>query len=264
MEDNAKLKELEDEIKVLKAEIHNALLDIREVILDRSNPLAEEGSTATIHMDLNTTARAMASEAAASQSADAMRAAQAGPQVDAPQSRAAEVEPGDPYDVGGAAGPPAESDQDVVDGSAETDPDDADAESEPDADESESEPMTDEEDTTTAQPEDTEDVSTEAVDSAEPESSTPSQERAEVPPMYQAFMPPEPGSQALTAWITGAMEEIGPKQLERVIAIHLLWGALPPHITRALAYLQELLRSSDEREPPWLKVMQELEDLSSL
>ena len=71
MELNTKVKELEDELKVLKAEIRNVLLDIREVILDRTNPLAEEHQSAFIRMDLNTTARALASEVGAREAAHA-------------------------------------------------------------------------------------------------------------------------------------------------------------------------------------------------
>src|SRR3972149_5765970 len=71
MEVNAKLKELEEEFKVLKAEIRNVLLDIREVILDRTNPLGEEHESAHLTLDLNTTARAMAAEAAAHEAFEA-------------------------------------------------------------------------------------------------------------------------------------------------------------------------------------------------
>ena len=71
MEVNAKLKELEEEFKVLKAEIRNVLLDIRESILDRTNPLGEEHESAHLTLDLNTTARAMAAEAAAHEAFEA-------------------------------------------------------------------------------------------------------------------------------------------------------------------------------------------------
>ncbi len=71
MDVNSKVKELEDELKVLKAEIRNSLLDIREVILERKNPLGEEHESAFIRMDLNTTARAMAAEAVGKEAAKA-------------------------------------------------------------------------------------------------------------------------------------------------------------------------------------------------
>jgi hypothetical protein len=59
------------------------------------------------------------------------------------------------------------------------------------------------------------------------------------------------------------MAAIGPQQLDRVITIHRLWGYLPPNISQALAHLQELIRCSQEVEPPWLKIMQDMERLSS-
>jgi len=59
------------------------------------------------------------------------------------------------------------------------------------------------------------------------------------------------------------MATIGPQQLDRVIAVHRLWGCLPPNIGQALAHLQELIRCSQEAEPAWLKIMQDMERLSS-
>src|SRR3989304_7765559 len=97
MELNTKVKELEDELKVLKAEIRNVLLDIREVILDRTNPLAEEHQSAFIRMDLNTTARALASEVGAREAAHASEQAEATAHGEAEHPRPAAP----------AAGPPA-------------------------------------------------------------------------------------------------------------------------------------------------------------
>jgi hypothetical protein len=59
------------------------------------------------------------------------------------------------------------------------------------------------------------------------------------------------------------MAVIGPQDLERVITIHRLWGSLPPNISYALAHLQRLIRSSQNAEPAWLKVMQDMERLAS-
>jgi hypothetical protein len=63
--------------------------------------------------------------------------------------------------------------------------------------------------------------------------------------------------------VAEAMAAIGPQQLDRVITIHRLWGYLPPNISQALAHLQELIRCSQEPEPAWLKIMQDMERLSS-
>ncbi len=99
MEINNRVKELEDELKILKAEIRNILLEIREVILDKTNPLREEHESAFIRMDLNTTARAMAAEAAgheavkaaAQPSAEARPSAEEGPKAPPPEREPPEV-----------------------------------------------------------------------------------------------------------------------------------------------------------------------------
>ena len=59
MDVNTKVKELEDELKVLKTEIRNVLLDVREVILERANPLSQ-GEPAYLRVDLKTTAQTIA------------------------------------------------------------------------------------------------------------------------------------------------------------------------------------------------------------
>jgi hypothetical protein len=88
---------------------------------------------------------------------------------------------------------------------------------------------------------------------------------ADIPPMYMARnLAPLSGNAPLSDWLASALAEVGPQELERIIAIHRLWGALPPNISRALAYLQELLRTTEERNPRWLKVMQDLDRLASL
>jgi hypothetical protein len=86
----------------------------------------------------------------------------------------------------------------------------------------------------------------------------------EVPPIYQANMLPLSGTITISEWLTEALSTVGPKELERIIAIHRLWGNMPPNISRALAYLQELLSSCEESDPPWLKVMQDLDQLAAL
>jgi hypothetical protein len=81
---------------------------------------------------------------------------------------------------------------------------------------------------------------------------------------YLASLLPTGANGGLAAWVTEAMAAIGPQDLERVIAIHRLWGSLPPNISYALAHLQRLIRSSPkEADPPWLKTMRDLERLAS-
>ena len=83
--------------------------------------------------------------------------------------------------------------------------------------------------------------------------------------MYQAnVVPPLSGNISVSSWLTQALEAVGPQELERIITIHRLWGNLPPNISRALAYLQEMLQTTEESEPPWLRVMQELDRLATL
>lgn len=226
MDVNAKVKQLEDELKVLKAEIRNVLLDIREVILDRINPLAEEKESAFIRMDLQTTARAMAAEAAMHEAAKATEQPMSGEHSESQTKQTPEAT--------------------AQEGEEEPAQEEAEAHEE----EQETEPSTPSPDGGRA--------SRRARGSQEtPFGPT------EIPPMYMAYLPPSYGSGSLARWVAEAMTTIGPQQLERVITIHRLWGVLPPNINQALAHLQELLRSSREADPPWLKVMEELEELSS-
>jgi hypothetical protein len=87
--------------------------------------------------------------------------------------------------------------------------------------------------------------------------------RSQLPPMQLAYMLPTGAVGGLAAWVTEAMATIGPQDLERVITIHRLWGSLPPNISYALAHLQRLIRSSQKADPPWLKIMQDMEKLAS-
>ena len=84
-----------------------------------------------------------------------------------------------------------------------------------------------------------------------------------LPPMQLAYLLPTGAIGGLAAWVTEAMTAIGPQDLERVITIHRLWGSLPPNISYALAHLQRLIRSSEQTDPAWLKVMQDMEKLAS-
>ncbi len=283
MEVNAKVKELEEEVKVLKAEIRNVLLDIREVILNRTNPLGDEHESAFIRMDLNTTAHAMAAEAAAHEAQKASDAAShtydehpshhdaeaAHGQEDLPTSdgKAPAAEPEEPDDAPTAGPPPVHTIR-AEEPEAAVEPEEGMPmkRNEP---EPEVAPISDLE---------TEDVWDEAP--AEPPrvykrapvptpdyESEPLPEVPEIPPMYlagKANLAPLSGNGSLAAWVTQALEIISPQELERVIAIHRLWGNLPPNISRALAYLQELLKSSEEGSPAWLRVMQDLDRLASL
>jgi chemotaxis protein histidine kinase CheA len=205
MELNNKVKELEDELKVLKAEIHNVLLDIREVILEKHNPLAEEHESAFIRMDLNTTARAMAAEAAGREAAKAVEEADK-----ADGEKAEEEEPKEEEKPKGKGKGPKEAPK-----------------TEPEA----------------------------PVDAP--------LELAEIPPMYRASASGAASALGLATWVVDATKAIGPHQLDRVIAIHRLCGNLPPNVSEALTHLQELIRTSEGEEPPWLGALQDLDKLAS-
>ena len=246
MDVNAKVKELEDELKVLKTEIRSVLLDVREVILDRTNPLAEHQEPAYLRVDLKTTAQAIAAEEAARSGGEAAEdAARAAAHAAEDAARAAEQarseehkenEPEEPEDGGTTSSPP-----------------EAEAAEEEARDEQQTEDKP-------AVPENGD------TGSPSPKGKGPldaSLELTEIPPLYQAYQLPTGGAYGLAAWVTEAMAAIGPQQLERVITIHRLWGCLPPNISQALAHLQELIRSSQGREPAWLKIMQDMERLSS-
>jgi hypothetical protein len=86
---------------------------------------------------------------------------------------------------------------------------------------------------------------------------------AGLPPMQLAYLLPTGAMGGLAAWVAEAMATIGPQDLERVITIHRLWGSIPPNISYALAHLQRLIRSSQQKDPPWLKIMQDMEKLAS-
>ena len=265
MDVNTKVKELEDELKVLKTEIRNVLLDVREVILDRANPLSEQ-EPAYLRVDLKTTAQTIAAEEAARSAGDAAeeaaRAAAKAERAKAEQQAEAEQRPSEP----------------------EPSP----RQSEPEPEQPEKSPRTamatarllrprprsrttDEEhlEAELEQPEEPEDG---GLAEPPPEAETPRKGRrprvadhepAEMPPAYFAYPPLTIGMGSLAAWVAEAMAAIGPQQLDRVITIHRLWGCLPPNISQALAHLQELIRCSQEAEPPWLKIMQDMERLSS-
>jgi hypothetical protein len=246
VEVDAKVKELEDEVKVLKAEIRNVLLDIREAILDNTNPLSEQ-EPAYLRMDLTTTARSMAAEEATRAARDAMD------QARAEQSKAEEPEAEEPAET-----PP----EDEVEEEA--------TDEEPAAEEP-AEPLPEDEAADQAESEEETEVKLEEPEASgdgdlaakDKESLEAAVRRMRLPPMQLAYMLPTGAIGGLAAWVTEAMDAIGPEDLERVITIHRLWGSLPPNISYALAHLQRLIRSSREANPPWLKVMQDMEKLAS-
>jgi outer membrane biosynthesis protein TonB len=252
VEVNAKVKELEDEVKVLKAEIRNILLEIREAILENTNPLTEQ-EPAYLRMDLTTTARSLAAEEATRAARDAID------QAKAEEPKAEEPEPEEPK----AEEPKEEAAEQAED---------------PEATEDESEEPEEE---TAEQAEDLEptedkleepepggdgDLSSNGKASRKRKGKAPPDAplgATGLPPMQLAYLLPTGAIGGLAAWVTEAMATIGPQDLERVITIHRLWGSIPPNISYALAHLQRLIRSSQEKDPPWLKIMQDMEKLAS-
>jgi outer membrane biosynthesis protein TonB len=257
VEVNAKVKELEDEVKVLKAEIRNVLLDIREAILDNTNPLSEQ-EPAYLRMDLNTTARAMAAEEAARAARDAMD-----------QTRGEEPKedkPEEPEPAASAEPPPEEEEAPEETASEEPteeeleEPEPASADLPPEEEETPEEATSEE--PTEDEPSGDGDLSSNGKASRKALPDAPIG-AAGLPPMQLAYLLPTGAIGGLAAWVTEAMDAIGPQDLERVITIHRLWGSLPPNISYALAHLQRLIRSSKQKDPPWLKIMQDMEKLAS-
>jgi hypothetical protein len=258
MDVNDKVKELEDELKLLKAGIQNVLLDIRENVLERKNPLADEQS-AHLTLDVNTTARAMAAEAAAGEARKATEAADPGalpPETATPNEAAtvaegkpdAEVEPAAgakalPSDVDSGGSPPAQPTEPEPDSASQHEggegPQVVTADGSAEADTPVSTPVP-------------------TVDEDMPA------DRTNIPDMFMADLAPLSGDGSLADWVTSAIDNVGVEDLRRVITMFRLWGNVPPNISRALAHLQELLASSDEPRPSWLKVLQDLDKLASL
>ena len=228
MEVNDKISELEDELKLLKAEIRNVLLDIREVVLERRNPLAEEHESAFIRMDLNTTARAMAAEAAAHEAVKASDLAPA-ESADADEESAADEEP--------APEPVANQPQDAPEPEAPVDP--------------------------APPPAQAVEIARETLTATAVETEAP-MDSPEIPQMFMADLAPLSGNGSLADWVSQAIDNVGVEDLRRVITMFRLWGNVPPNISRALAHLQELLASTNEPRPAWLRVLQDLDRLASL
>ena len=233
MEVNAKVKELEDEVKVLKAEIRNVLLDIREAILENTNPLTEQ-EPAYLRMDLTTTARTVAAEEATRAARDAIDQAKAEePKAEEPEAEEPEAE---------------EPEEDAAEQPEDQEPtEDKLEEPEPGGDG---------------------DLSSNGKASRKRKGKGKALPDAPLgaaglPPMQLAYLLPTGAMGGLAAWVTEAMATIGPQDLERVITIHRLWGSIPPNISYALAHLQRLIRSSQQKDPPWLKIMQDMEKLAS-
>lgn len=212
MELNNKVKELEDELKVLKAEIRNVLLDIREVILEKNNPLAEkEHESAFIRMDLNTTARAMAAEAAGREAGKAVEEADKADDEKAEAKKEEAKDEEKPKGKGLRKGKESKESE----------------KTEPEA----------------------------PVDAP--------LDPAEIPLMFRTPAAAPTPALGLATWVVDAMKALGPHQLDRVIAIHRLCGNLPPNVSEALSHLQELIRTSEGEEPPWLGALQELDKIAS-
>jgi hypothetical protein len=236
VEVNAKVKELEDEVKVLKAEIRNVLLDIREAILENTNPLTEQEPT-YLRMDLNTTARAMATEEATRAARDAIAQAKA---EELTEDKAEEPEAEEPE--------AEEPEEDAAEQAEDQEPtEDKLEEPEPGGDG---------------------DLSSNGKASRKRKGKGKAPPdvplgAAGLPTMQLTYLLPTGAIGGLAAWVTEAMATIGPQDLERVITIHRLWGSLPPNISYALAHLQRLIRSSQQKDPPWLKIMQDMEKLAS-
>jgi hypothetical protein len=224
MEVNDKITELEEQLKLLKAEIRNVLLDIREVILEKRNPLGEEHESAFIRMDLNTTARAMASEAAAHEASKVAHEAD-----DEAEGHAPATDESAPVEAEKAEPPPAAEPAPAPETAASTAP----------------------------QPEKAASAAATAVRDEYVET-------AEIPQMFMADLAPLSGNGSLAEWVTQAIDAVGVEDLRRVITMFRLWGNVPPNISRALAHLQELLATSDEPRPAWLRVLQDLDRLASL
>jgi len=250
VEVNAKVKELEDEVKVLKAEIRNVLLDIREAILENTNPLTEQ-EPAYLRMDLTTTARTIAAEEATRAARDAVDQAKAEePKAEEPKAEEPKAEE------------PEAEEPEVEEPEAEEPEEDA-------AEQAEDQEPT-EDKLEEPEPGGDGDLSSngkasrkrkgKGKDKALPDAPLGA---AGLPPMQLAYLLPTGAMGGLAAWVAEAMATIGPQDLERVITIHRLWGSIPPNISYALAHLQRLIRSSQQKDPPWLKIMQDMEKLAS-
>jgi len=228
MDVNTKLQEMEEEVKVLKAEIRNVLLDIREVILERTNPL-DGPEPALIRMDLRTTASAMAAEAAAHEARNAMEAAEAMEPTPHPEEHATTSLPiaAEALHPAPEPAPEAHADEPI-----EEPPPPKVIRRDP----RELKMLAEEKD----------------------------QQPIEIPSAYRVEFAPLSGNGSLSAWLSAALQAVGPHELSRIIAVHRSWGNLPPNISRALAYVQEMLEETQDTDPAWLRVMQQLDELASL
>ncbi len=253
MDADTKVKELEEEFKILKAEIKNVLLDIREVILENNNPLGDDHQGAFIRMDLNTTAQALAAGEMAHEAAKAS---------------GQDGRPGEP-----AAAPPPDHPGVKTISAAELENADAEDDSPETAPEvtSESPAEPEAEPTSADGPEtpDAEEPAPRVVKRNYRENAMPELEdnpTMEIPPMYRASPHSLDMTPLLSEWLSDALAGVGSRELERIIAIERLWGNLPPNISRALAYLQDLLRETadDDAEPAWLRLMRDLDRLSAI
>jgi hypothetical protein len=189
MDSDSRLEVLEEELRLLKAEVKSVLLDIREAVLSRANPL-RAGLPALEEERL--------------------------PAADNGLSGPAEE----------AALPSAEEEKALT---------------------PESEPSS-------------------FSGRQEMPQSDPVQERApEPPPLGQAMSqwsgPPLAGGD-FVAWLANSMRELGPERLGHLLAMYRLLKPLPANVNLALGHLQELIASSSDPEPSWLKALVELDRLS--
>ena len=177
MDADGRLEALEEELKLLKAEVKSVLLDIREVVLARSNPLRFE--------------------------------------VPAPEEELLAADPPDGYQapalgegLGPEGAPPAE----------------------------------------------------EAAPGGQP---PPGPEAAPgTPPLEPPLWPPPLAGGDFVAWLAGSLRQLGPQRLGHLLAMYRLLKPLPASMSLALGHLQELLASSDDPEPYWLKALLELDRLA--
>ena len=187
MDTDSRIEALEEELRLLKAEVKSVLLDIREVVLSRTNPLT---------LDLS------------------------------PPSEEA-VAPPDGYEA------PA-----LGEGSREETPAPEAAEEAAEAPSLEPEP----------QP------------AAAREERTTGTPPLEDPPFR--WQPPPLAGGDFVAWLASSLRELGPQRLGHLLAMYRLVKPLPANMSLALGHLQELLASSDEPEPYWLRSLVELDNLA--
>ncbi|HXG41187.1 MAG TPA: hypothetical protein VNL95_00450 [Dehalococcoidia bacterium] len=186
MDSDSRIEALEEELRLLKAEVKSVLLDIREVVLSRTNPL----------------------------------------QFDLPQPSEEALAPPDGYQAP-ALGEAPQAEEEAPSLPAQ----------EEEAPRLEPEPQS-------------------AAARDHGATGTPPPE--EPAPRWQ---PPLVGGD-FVAWLASSLRELGPQRLGHLLAMYRLVRPLPANMNLALGHLQELLASSDDPEPYWLKALVELDNLA--